>query len=51
MTMIDYMIQNAKEENGEPKKLAFLYDIGCHTEKGVICVRISPLFIFAHANY
>jgi hypothetical protein len=35
MTMVKYMIDNTQEEGQEKKKLGFLYDIGCHIEKGI----------------
>ncbi|KAH9448587.1 hypothetical protein Pst134EA_027896 [Puccinia striiformis f. sp. tritici] len=36
MTMIKKLIEHTKEGEGYNKKLAFLYDIGCNIEKGII---------------
>ncbi|EFP90323.1 uncharacterized protein PGTG_16349 [Puccinia graminis f. sp. tritici CRL 75-36-700-3] len=36
LTMINHMVQVTKEDHGARKKLAFLYDIGCNIEKGII---------------
>jgi hypothetical protein len=44
MTMIDHLIQSTKVDTGDHKKLAFLYDIGCNIEKGIIRVSI-PNFL------
>jgi hypothetical protein len=37
--MINSMIEKTKDHGNYTKSLAFLYDIGCNIEKGIICVR------------
>ncbi|EFP93136.2 uncharacterized protein PGTG_19152 [Puccinia graminis f. sp. tritici CRL 75-36-700-3] len=47
LTMINHMVQITQENFGERKKLAFLYDIGCNIEKGIIRRNQFP-FEMAH---
>jgi hypothetical protein len=36
--MINRMVENTKVDGSYTKRLAFLYDIGCNIEKGIIRV-------------
>jgi hypothetical protein len=42
LTMINKIIGNTKQGERHTKKLAFLYDIGCNIEKGII--RVSETY-------